>query len=148
MSTGTVTLHRVLKCSPDKIYRAFVSPAAMAKWLPPYGFTCTVQHMDAKVGGTFKMSFENFTNGQSHAFGGEYLELVPGQLIRYTDMFDDANLPGEMLVTILLKEVLCGTELTAVQSGIPAVIPVEMCYVGWQESLAQLATLVEPVIPG
>ena len=148
MSTGTVTLHRVLKCSPDKIYRAFVSPAAMAKWLPPYGFTCTVQHMDAKVGGTFKMSFENFTNGQSHAFGGEYLELVPGQLIRYTDKFDDANLPGEMQVTITLVPVLCGTEMTAVQTGIPAAIPVEMCYLGWQESLAQLATLVEPVIPG
>ena len=148
MTTGTVTLHRVLKCSPDKIYRAFLSPAAMAKWLPPYGFTCTVQHMDAKVGGTFKMSFENFTNGQSHAFGGEYLELVPGQLIRYTDKFDDANLPGEMQVTITLTPVLCGTEMTAVQSGIPAAIPVEMCYLGWQESLAQLATLVEPVIPG
>ena len=148
MSTGTVTLHRVLKCSPDKIYRAFVSPAAMAKWLPPYGFTCTVQHMDAKVGGTFKMSFENFTNGQSHAFGGEYLELVPGQLIRYTDKFDDANLPGEMQVTITLTPVLCGTEMTAVQTGIPAAIPVEMCYLGWQESLAQLATLVEPVIAG
>ena len=148
MTTGTVTLHRVLKCSPGKIYRAFLSPAAMAKWLPPYGFTCTVQHMDAKVGGTFKMSFENFTNGQSHAFGGEYLELVPGQLIRYTDKFDDANLPGEMQVTITLTPVLCGTEMTAVQTGIPAAIPVEMCYLGWQESLAQLATLVEPVIPG
>ena len=148
MSTGTVTLHRVLKCSPDKIYRAFVSPAAMAKWLPPYGFTCTVQHMDAKVGGTFKMSFENFTNGQSHAFGGEYLELVPGQLIRYTDKFDDPNLPGEMQVTITLTPVLCGTEMTAVQSGIPAAIPVEMCYLGWQESLAQLAQLVEPVVAG
>ena len=148
MTTGTVTLHRVLKCSPDKIYRAFLSPAAMAKWLPPYGFTCTVQHMDAKVGGTFKMSFENFTNGQSHAFGGEYLELVPGQLIRYTDKFDDANLPGEMQVTITLTPVLCGTEMTAVQSGIPAAIPVEMCYLGWQESLAQLAQLVEPVVAG
>ena len=148
MSTGTVTLHRVLKCSPDKIYRAFLSPAAMAKWLPPYGFTCTVQHMEAKVGGTFKMSFENFTSGQLHAFGGEYLELVPGQLIRYSDKFDDANLPGEMMVTITLKPVLCGTEMTAVQSGIPAAIPVEMCYLGWQESLAQLATLVEPVVAG
>ena len=148
MSTGTVTLHRVLKCSPDKIYRAFLSPAAMAKWLPPYGFTCTVQQMDAKVGGTFKMSFENFTNGHLHAFGGEYLELVPGQLIRYSDKFDDANLPGEMMVTITLKPVLCGTEMTAVQSGIPAAIPVEMCYLGWQESLAQLATLVEPVVAG
>ena len=148
MATGTVTLHRVLKCSPDKIYRAFLSPAAMAKWLPPYGFTCTVQHMDAKVGGTFKMSFENFTNGQSHAFGGEYLELVSGQLIRYTDKFDDPNLPGEMQVTITLTPVLCGTEMTAVQTGIPAAIPVEMCYLGWQESLAQLAQLVEPVVAG
>ena len=146
MSTGTVTLHRVLKCSPDKIYRAFLSPAAMAKWLPPYGFTCTVQHMEAKVGGTVKMSFENFTSGQLHAFGGEYLELVPGQLIRYSDKFDDASLLGEMQVTITLKPVLCGTEMTAVQSGIPAAIPVEMCYLGWQESLAQLATLVEPVV--
>ena len=148
MTTGTVTLHRVLKCSPDKIYRAFLSPAAMAKWLPPYGFTCTVQHMDAKVGGTFKMSFENFSNGQSHAFGGEYLELVHGKLIRYNDKFDDANLPGEMLVTILLKPVLCSTDVLIEQTGIPAAIPVEMCYLGWQESLAQLAHLVEPEIPG
>ena len=148
MSTGTVTLHRVLKSTPDKVYRAFLNAAAVAKWLPPYGFTCSVDHMDVKVGGTFKMSFENFSNGQSHSFGGQYLELVPGKLIRYNDKFDDANRPGEMLVTISLKEVLCGTELTAVQSGIPAVIPVEMCYLGWQESLAQLATLVEPVIPG
>ena len=148
MTTGTVTLHRVLKCSPDKIYRAFLSPAAMAKWLPPYGFTCTVQHMDAKVGGTFKMSFENFSNGQSHAFGGEYLELVHGKLIRYNDKFDDANLPGEMLVTILLQPVLCGTDVLIEQTGIPAAIPVEMCYLGWQESLAQLAHLVEPEIPG
>ena len=148
MSTGTVTLHRVLKSTPNKVYRAFLNAAAVAKWLPPYGFTCSVDHMDVKVGGTFKMSFENFSNGQSHSFGGQYLELVPGKLIRYNDKFDDANLPGEMLVTISLKEVLCGTELTAVQSGIPAVIPVEMCYLGWQESLAQLATLVEPVIPG
>ena len=148
MSTGTVTLHRVLKASPDKVYRAFLNAAAMAKWLPPYGFTCTVHHLDAKVGGTFKMSFENFSNGQSHAFGGEYLELVPGKLIRYNDKFDDANLPSEMQVTVSLKEVTCGMELHVVQSGIPAVIPVEMCYLGWQESLAQLATLVEPVISG
>ena len=148
MSTGTVKLHRVLKSTPDKVYRAFLNAAAMAKWLPPYGFTCTVHHMDAKVGGTFKMSFENFSNGQSHAFGGEYLELIPGKLIRYNDKFDDANLPGDMQVTVSLKEVMCGTELHVVQSGIPAVIPVEMCYLGWQESLAQLALLVEPVIPG
>ena len=148
MSTGTVTLHRVLKAKPEKVYRAFLNAAAMAKWLPPYGFTCTVHHMDAKVGGTFKMSFENFSNGQQHAFGGEYLELVPGKLIRYNDKFDDANLPGDMQVTVSLKEVTCGTELHVVQSGIPAVIPVEMCYLGWQESLAQLASLVEPVIPG
>ena len=148
MSTGTVTLHRVLKAKPEKIYRAFLNAAAMAKWLPPYGFTCTVHHMDAKVGGTFKMSFENFTNGQQHSFGGQYLELVPDQLIRYNDKFDDPNLPGEMQVAVSLKAVTGGTELTAVQSGIPAVIPVEMCYLGWQESLAQLAQLVEPEISG
>ena len=148
MSTGTVTLHRVLKAKPEKIYRAFLNAAAMAKWLPPYGFTCTVQHMDAKVGGTFKMSFENFSNGQQHAFGGQYLELVPDQLIRYTDKFDDPNLPGEGHVTVSLKAVMGGCELTIVQSGIPAVIPVEMCYLGWQDSLAQLAHLVEPEIPG
>ena len=148
MSTGTVTLHRVLKAKPEKVYRAFLNAAAMAKWLPPYGFTCTVHHMDAKVGGTFKMSFENFSNGQQHSFGGQYLELVPGQLIRYNDKFDDPNLPGEMQVTVSLKAVIGGTELTAVQSGIPAAIPVEMCYLGWQESLAQLAQLVEPEIPG
>ena len=148
MSTGTVTLHRVLKSTPDKVYRAFLNAAAVAKWLPPYGFTCSVDHMDVKVGGTFKMSFENFSNGQSHSFGGQYLELVPGKLIRYNDKFDDANLPGEMQVTVSLKEVTCGTELHVVQSGIPAVIPVEICYLGWQESLAQLATLVEPVISG
>ena len=148
MSTGTVTLHRVLKAKPEKVYRAFLNAAAMAKWLPPYGFTCTVHHMDAKVGGTFKMSFENFSNGQQHSFGGQYLELVPGQLIRYNDKFDDPNLPGEMQVTVSLKAVIGGTELTAVQSGIPAAIPVEMCYLGWQESLAQLAHLVEPEIAG
>ena len=148
MSTGTVTLHRVLKAKPEKIYRAFLNAAAMAKWLPPYGFTCTVHHMDAKVGGTFKMSFENFSNGQQHSFGGQYLELVPDQLIRYNDKFDDPNLPGEMQVAVSLKAVTGGTELTAVQSGIPAVIPVEMCYLGWQESLAQLAQLVEPEISG
>ena len=148
MSTGTVTLHRVLKSTPDKVYRAFLNPAAMAKWLPPYGFTCTVHHMDAKVGGTFEISFENFTTGVAHSFGGEYLELVPGQLLRYTDKFEDPNMPGVLEVTVSLKAVLCGTEINVVQSGIPAVIPTEMCYLGWQESLAQLALVVEPVIPG
>lgn len=148
MSTGTVKLHRVLKAKPEKIYRAFLDAAAIAKWLPPYGFTCTVQHMDAKVGGTFKMSFENFSTGNGHSFGGEYLELVPGELIRYTDKFDDPNLTGELQVTVSLKAVMCGTELSVVQSGIPAAIPVEMCYLGWQESLAQLAHLVEPEIAG
>ena len=148
MPTGTVQLHRVLKANPDKVYRAFLTPAAMAKWIAPYGFTCTVHHMDAQVGGVFKMSFTNFTTGHSHSFGGEYLELVPGQLLRYNDKFDDANLPGEMLVTITLKPVLCGTDVHIVQAGIPEVIPVEMCYLGWQESLMQLATLVEPEIAG
>ena len=148
MSTGTVKLHRVLKAKPEKIYRAFLDAAAIAKWLPPYGFTCTVQHMDAKVGGTFKMSFENFSTGNGHSFGGEYLELVPGELIRYTDKFDDPNLTGELQVTVSLKAVMCGTELSVVQSGIPEVIPVEMCYLGWQDSLVQLAHLVEPEIPG
>ena len=148
MSTGTVKLHRVFKAKPDKVYRAFLSAAALAKWLPPYGFVCTVHHLDAKVGGTFKMSFENFSTGAAHSFGGEYLELVPGQLLRYTDKFDDPNLPGMMEVTISLKAVVCGTELNVVQSGIPAVIPVEMCYLGWQESLAQLALVVDPDIPG
>ena len=146
MSTGTVKLHRVLKAKPDKIYRAFLDAAAMAKWLPPYGFTCTVQHLDAKVGGTFKMSFENFSTGNRHSFGGEYLELIPGELIRYTDKFDDPNLPGELQVSVSLKAVMCGTELSVVQSGIPAAIPVEMCYLGWQDSLVQLAHLVEPEI--
>jgi uncharacterized protein YndB with AHSA1/START domain len=144
----TVRIHRVLRCPPDKLYRAFLEPAALAKWLPPYGFTCQVHALDARVGGSFKMSFHNFGNGQGHSFGGEYLELVPGQLLRYTDRFDDPNLPGEMQVTVRLTPVLCGTELVAEQSGIPAVIPLEMCYLGWQESLRQLADLVEPDIPG
>ena len=148
MSTGTVQLHRVLRAPPERIYRAFLDPAAMAKWLPPYGFTCTVQHMEAKVGGTFKMSFTHFGSGHSHSFGGEYLELVPFEKICYTDTFDDPNLPGEMRATISLKPVSCGTELSVEQSGIPAVIPTEMCYLGWQESLVQLARLVEPEIPG
>ena len=144
----TVRLHRVLKTSPEKVYRAFLEADAMAKWLPPYGFTCKVHHMAPKVGGTFRMSFCNFSSGQSHSFGGEYLELVPNALIRYTDQFDDPNLPGVLEVAVHLKPVLCGTELSIVQSGIPDVIPLEMCYLGWQESLAQLALLVEPDMEG
>ena len=145
---GTVRLHRVLKAKPEKIYRAFLSPDAMAKWIPPYGFTCTVHHMEPKVGGTFKMSFTNFTTGKGHSFGGEYLELVPNERLHYTDKFDDPNLPGVIKVTVTLKKVSCGTELNVTQEGIPEVIPVEMCYLGWQESLEQLARLVEPEIPG
>ena len=147
MPTGTIRLHRVLRANPERVYRAFLDADAMAKWLPPYGFTCKVYHMDAKVGGTYKMSFTNFTTGNSHSFGGEYRELVPSERIRYTDKFDDPNLAGEMLTTVTLKEVSCGTELQVVQEGVPEVIPVEMCYLGWQESLAQLAKLVEPEIP-
>jgi uncharacterized protein YndB with AHSA1/START domain len=148
MPTNTVRLHRVLRATPEKIYRAFLDADAMAKWLPPYGFTCKVHHMDAKVGGTFKMSFTNFGAGQAHTFGGEYLELVPNERISYSDKFDDPNLPGQMITTVTLVPVSCGTEFSVVQEGIPEVIPAEMCYLGWQESLAQLATLVEPVIPG
>ena len=148
MPTGTVTFHRILRTTPEKIYRAFLDADALAKWLPPYGFTCSVQHLDAKVGGTFKMSFQNFSTGNRHSFGGEYLELLPNQLIRYTDKFDDPNLPGEMQVTVKLTAVSCGTDLAVTQSGIPEVIPTEMCYLGWQESLLQLANLVEPNIPG
>ena len=148
MPTGTVRLHRVLRTKPEKLYRAFLEGAALAKWLPPYGFVCKVHHLDAKVGGTFKMSFENFSTGNAHSFGGEYKKLVPGELIQYTDKFDDPNLPGEMQVTVTLKAVSCGTEINVEQGGIPAAIPVEMCYLGWQESLAQLANLVEPNIPG
>ncbi len=147
MSTNTVRLHRVIRATPERVYRAFLDADAMAKWLPPYGFTCKVHHMDAKVGGTFKMSFANFGTGRGHTFGGEYRELVPHARIRYSDKFDDPNLPGEMETTVSLVPVSCGTELSIVQEGIPQVIPVEMCYLGWQESLAQLATLVEPVIP-
>jgi uncharacterized protein YndB with AHSA1/START domain len=147
MSTRTIRLHRVLRASPDRIYRAFLDAAALAKWLPPYGFTCTVHKFDAKVGGSFKMSFTNFTTGHSHSFGGEYRELVPSAKISYTDKFDDPNLPGEMLTTVTLKKVSCGTELNIEQEGIPEVIPLEMCYLGWQDSLAQLATLTEPEIP-
>jgi uncharacterized protein YndB with AHSA1/START domain len=140
----TVRLHRVLPAKPEKIYRAFVDADAMVKWLPPYGFTAKVHHLDAKVGGTFKMSFTNFTTAKSHSFGGEYLELVPHERIRYTDKFDDPNLPGEMRVTVTLKKVSVGTELHIEQAGIPHVIPLEACYLGWQQSLAQLALLVEP----
>ncbi|MGY3978952.1 SRPBCC family protein [Aeromonas mytilicola] len=147
MTTGTVTLHRVLKAPPMRVYRAFIEADALAKWLPPHGFTCRVEHLEASVGGTFRMAFTNFGSGHSHAFGGEYLELEPGKRIHYTDSFDDPKLPGEMRVTITLTQVLCGTELAIEQAGIPALIPVEMCYLGWQESLTQLAALVEPEIP-
>jgi uncharacterized protein YndB with AHSA1/START domain len=146
MTTGTVRLHRVLRAPPERVYRAFLNADAMSKWLPPNGFTGTVHHMDARVGGTFKMSFTNFTTGKSHSFGGTYLELVPGEKLRYTDKFDDPNMAGELMVTINLKKVLCGTEVNIEQSGIPAVIPPEMCYLGWQESLLNLAALVEPEI--
>jgi uncharacterized protein YndB with AHSA1/START domain len=148
MAANTVRLHRVLRAPPERIYRAFLDADAMAKWLPPNGFTGKVHHLDAKVGGTFKMSFTNFSSGQSHSFGGEYLELVPYERIRYTDKFDDPNLPGEIVATISLKQVSCGTELTIAQAGLPEVIPVEACYLGWQESLTLLAKLVEAEIPG
>jgi uncharacterized protein YndB with AHSA1/START domain len=148
MATGTVKLHRVLKSSPEKVYRAFLEADAMEKWLPPYGFTAQIHHMDAVVGGSFRMSFTNFGSGNGHTFGGDYRELVPYEKIVYTDKFDDPNLSGEMRVTVSLKKVSCGTELTIVQEGIPEAIPVEMCYLGWQESLKQLARLVEPEIPG
>lgn len=144
---GTVNLHRVLRTSPERLFKAFTDPDAMAKWLPPYGFTCKVHQMDAKVGGTFKMSFTNFTTGNGHAFGGKYLELEPGKRLRYTDVFDDPNLPGEMVTTVTMTAVVVGTELKVTQEGIPDAIPAEACYLGWQESLAQLATLVEPNIP-
>ena len=148
MTTGTVRLHRVLRAPPERVYRAFLDADAMAKWLPPNGFTGKVHHLDAKVGGTYRMTFTNFTSGNGHAFGGKYLELVPHERLRYTDVFEDANLPGEMQTTISLAKVFCGTELNVVQEGIPAVIPVEGCYLGWQESLALLARLVEAEIPG
>ena len=144
---NTVRLHRVFAASPEKVYRAFLEPDAKAKWLPPNGFTATVHHDDAKVGGTHKMSFRNFTTGNSHSFGGRYVELVPNERLRYTDQFDDTNLPGEMQVTVTLKKVAVGTEITIVQDGIPDVIPVEACYLGWQESLQNLKQLVEPEIP-
>jgi uncharacterized protein YndB with AHSA1/START domain len=143
---NTVRLHRVLATRPEKVYRAFIEPDAMAKWLPPNGFTCTVHHLEPKVGGSHRMSFRNFTTGASHAFGGEYLELVPNERVRYTDKFDDPNLPGEMRVTVTLKKVLVGTEVTIVQDGVPDAIPIEGCYLGWQESLRNLARLIEPEI--
>src|ERR1700761_164465 len=144
---GTVQLHRVIRTPPERLYKAFTDPDAMAKWLPPHGFTCKVHHMDVKVGGGFKMSFTNFTTGKSHSFGGTYLELEPGQRLRYTDVFDDPNLPGEMITTVTLTKVFCGTDLKVVQEGIPDVIPVEACYLGWQESLTLLTQLAEPEIP-
>jgi uncharacterized protein YndB with AHSA1/START domain len=148
MATNTVRLHRVLRSTPEKVYRAFLDPGAMVKWLPPNGFTGKVHHLDAKVGGSYKMSFTNFGTGQGHSFGGEYLELVPYERIRHTDKFDDPNLPGEMQTTISLRQVFCGTELNVVQEGIPEAIPPEACYLGWQESLTLLAQLVEAEIPG
>lgn len=147
VGTNTVRLHRVLAAKPERVYRAFLDADALAKWLPPDGFTCKVHHIDAKVGGIHKMSFTNFTNGKSHSFGGEYLELVPQQRLRYTDKFDDPNLPGQMQVTVTLKAVSVGTEVNIVQEGVPAVIPLESCYLGWQQSLTNLQKLVEPEIP-
>ena len=148
MNDRTIHLHRVLRCPPDKLYRAFLEPSALAKWIPPFGFTCTVHHLEPKVGGTFRMSFHNFGTGHSHAFHGEYLELVPGQRLRYTDVFEDPNLPGTLEVTVDLVKVLCGTDLRIIQAHIPEVIPLEMCHLGWQESLQQLAQLVESDIQG
>lgn len=147
MSTNTVNLHRVIAASPEKIYRAFLNPDALARWIPPNGFTGKVHHMEAKVGGTFKMSFTNFTTEKSHSFGGVFRELVQNERLRYTESFDDPNLPGEIQVTVTLKKVSVGTELRIVQEGIPSVIPLEACYLGWQESLANLSRLVEPEIP-
>jgi uncharacterized protein YndB with AHSA1/START domain len=146
-SGNTVRLHRVLRATPERVYRAFLDPDAMVKWLPPHGFTGKIHEMDARVGGGYRMSFTNFSTGKSHSFGGKYIELTPNVRIRYTDQFDDPNLPGEMQVTISLQKVACGTELTVVQEGLPSVIPLEFCYLGWQESLALLAHLVEPEIP-
>ena len=147
MSTNTIRLHRVLRATPEKVYRAFLNPDAMAKWLPPHGFTGKVHQMDAKVGGGYKMSFTNFGSGKSHSFGGTYVELVPHERIRYSDKLEDPNLPGEMQVTVTLKAVFCGTDVNILQEGVPSVIPTEACYLGWQESLALLAQLVEPEIP-
>jgi uncharacterized protein YndB with AHSA1/START domain len=147
MSDNSVTLHRVLKATPQKVYRAFTNPNAIASWLPPYGFLCTVHQMDVRTGGNYKMSFTNFSTGHGHSFGGTYLELKPNEFIKYTDKFDDPNLPGEMTTTIWMKKVSVGTDLKIVQEGIPSAIPAEMCYLGWQESLEKLAKLVEPEIP-
>ena len=147
MSDNNVSLHRVLKASPEKVFRAFSEPNAIASWLPPYGFLCTVQQMDFNAGGTYKMSFENFTTGNSQSFGGTYLEIKTDKFLRYTDKFDDPNLPGEMMTTVSFTKVSVGTELKIIQEGIPSAIPAEMCYLGWQESLEKLAKLVEPVIP-
>ncbi|MFL5811835.1 MAG: SRPBCC family protein [Flavisolibacter sp.] len=147
MSNNSVTLHKVLKASPEKVYRAFTEANALASWLPPYGFLCTVHELTAKVGGSYKMSFYNFSTGNGHSFGGQYLEMKPNEFIKYTDKFDDPNLPGEMITTVWLKKVMVGTELKVVQEGIPAMIPVEMCYLGWQESIDKLTKLVEPEIP-
>jgi uncharacterized protein YndB with AHSA1/START domain len=144
---GTVTLHRVIKATPEKVYRAFTEPTALASWIPPYGFLCIVHSMEAKVGGKYKMSFMNFSTGNSHSFGGEYLEIKPNEFLKYTDKFDDPNLPGEMITSVWLKQAIGGTELKVVQEGIPDVIPVDMCYLGWQDSLDKLIRLVEPVIP-
>ena len=148
MPTGTIRLHRVLRAPAERVYRAFLDAQALAKWIAPYGFTCQVHRLDARVGGSYRMSFTNFATGQGHSFGGVYNELVPGELIRYTDKFEDPDLPGEMQMTLTLTPVSCGTELQIVQEGVPAAIPLEMCHLGWQESLAQLALLVEPEIPG
>ncbi len=144
---SSVTLHRILKASPEKVFRAFTQASAMATWLPPYGFICTVQHLKAEKGGTFRMSFENFSTGNSHSFGGTYLEVKQNEFLKYTDTFEDPNLPGEMITTVNLRQTIAGTEINIKQEGIPAVIPAEMCYLGWQESLEKLAKLVEPVIP-
>jgi uncharacterized protein YndB with AHSA1/START domain len=147
MSANTVSLHRVLKASPEKIYRAFTEAAAMASWLPPYGFVCTVHAMQVETGGSYKMSFQNFSTGNSHSFGGTYLEIKPNEFLKYTDTFDDPNMPGEIVTTVRLRKTMVGTEIKITQEGIPAAIPVEMCYLGWQDSLEKLAGLVEPEIP-
>lgn len=147
MKKNTVSLHRIIQASPEKVFRAFSDPIALATWLPPYGFLCTVQQMDFQVGGKFKMTFINFSTGNGHSFGGEYLEIVPNESIKYSDRFDDPNLPGEMITTVSLNKVSCGTELKIVQENIPDIIPVEMCYLGWQESLEKMKKLVEPDIP-
>ena len=147
MSNNTVSLHRVLKTSPEKVYRAFTEATAIASWLPPYGFLCTVHEMNVKTGGSFKMSFQNFSTGNGHSFGGVYVELKPNEFLKYTDKFDDPNLPGDMTTSVTLQKNMAGTEIKITQEGIPAAIPVEMCYLGWQESLEKLAKLVEPVIP-